>query len=577
MGFFRLGNSQNQYLGIWYKKISVKTIVWVANREIPLINLSGVLMIIDLGILAFINGTGTVIWSVNVTGSTQNPIGQFMDTGNLVVKDANDKSEHFLWQSFDYPCDTHLPGMKLGKNFEVGLERHLSSWKSIDDLARGEYTYLLDPQGYPQCILKNGSVELFRTGPWNGLRFSGRPNLKPNPYYTYGLVYSEEEVYYHCELINPVVSRYGVSYEGIVKRLLWVDQTQKWDTYLTAPTDNCDNYRLCGPNGSCNIGNSSACGCLSKFVPRNETEWGNGDYSKGCVRRTPLDCHSGEGFLKSSWPQLEEDKEDYSHLSSLNSNTYAWPSFSLYILKKKGWRKREGRTKLQHGHAYYKETKNEDLDLPLFHLATITKATDNFAIDNKIREGGFGLVYMGMLEGGLEIFVKLLSRNSQQGVDEFKNEVICIAKLQHRNLVKLLGYCIQGEERSLIYEYMLNNTLDSFIFDQSKKLLLDWPKCFHIINGIARGLLYLHQDSRFRIIHRDLKGSNILLNHEMNPKISDFGLARIFGGNETIANTKRVVRKLGYMSPEYAIEALFSVKSDVFSFGVIVLEVVSGK
>ncbi|KAJ8761401.1 hypothetical protein K2173_001532 [Erythroxylum novogranatense] len=216
-------------------------------------------------------------------------------------------------------------------------------------------------------------------------------------------------------------------------------------------------------------------------------------------------------------------------------------------------------------------------ELPLFSFSQVAAATNNFSDENKLGQGGFGPVYRGKLPGAEEIAVKRLSKVSGQGLDEFKNEVILIAKLQHRNLVRLLGCCIEGEEKILVYEYMANKSLDCFLFDHSKQGLLDWFMRFTIIEGIARGLLYLHRDSRLRIIHRDLKASNILLDEDMNPKISDFGMARIFGGNQNEANTNRVVGTYGYMSPEYAMEGLFSVKSDVFSFGVLVLEIVSGR
>ncbi|CAA3023836.1 G-type lectin S-receptor-like serine threonine-kinase At4g27290 isoform X2 [Olea europaea subsp. europaea] len=152
--------------------------------------------------------------------------------------------------------------------------------------------------------------------------------------------------------------------------------------------------------------------------------------------------------------------------------------------------------------------------------------------------GGFGPVYKGKLPKGTEIAVKRLP---QDCLKEFKNEVILIAKLQHRNLVKLLGCCIQAEERMLIYEYLPNKSLDSFIFDTIKRKMLPWSGRFRIILGIARGLLYLHQDSRLRIIHRELKTSNILLENEMNPKILDFGIARIFGGEQTEEKTRRII------------------------------------
>uniref|UniRef100_A0ACD5W4J5 Uncharacterized protein n=1 Tax=Avena sativa TaxID=4498 RepID=A0ACD5W4J5_AVESA len=219
----------------------------------------------------------------------------------------------------------------------------------------------------------------------------------------------------------------------------------------------------------------------------------------------------------------------------------------------------------------------EDLDLPLFDLDVLLAATDNFAVDYMIGQGGFGSVYMAQLEDGQEVAIKRLSQKSLQGIGEFKNEVKLIAKVQHKNLVKLLGCCIDGDERMLVYEFMHNNSLDTFIFDEGKREILGWKNRFDIILGIARGLLYLHEDSRVRIIHRDMKASNVLLDRNMIPKISDFGIARMFGGDQTTEYTMKIIGTYGYMSPEYALDGIFSMKSDVYSFGVLVIEIITGR
>uniref|UniRef100_A0A5B6YQG4 Protein kinase domain-containing protein n=1 Tax=Davidia involucrata TaxID=16924 RepID=A0A5B6YQG4_DAVIN len=216
-------------------------------------------------------------------------------------------------------------------------------------------------------------------------------------------------------------------------------------------------------------------------------------------------------------------------------------------------------------------------NLQVFSFATIKAATKKFSSENKLGEGGFGPVYKGKLLDGQEIAVKRLSETSKQGLEEFKNEVTLAAKLQHVNLIRLLGFCTEREEKMLIYEYMPNKSLDFYLYDPIRRLPLDWEKRVHIIEGITQGLLYLQEYSRFTIIHRDLKASNILLDNEMKPKISDFGIARIFQKDEHEANTSRIVGTYGYVPPEYVKRGIYSTKYDVYSFGVLVLQIISGK
>jgi serine/threonine protein kinase len=220
----------------------------------------------------------------------------------------------------------------------------------------------------------------------------------------------------------------------------------------------------------------------------------------------------------------------------------------------------------------------EDRQIVAFKMETLVAATENFHDDNKLGEGGFGPVYKGATHDGKEIAVKKLSMTSMQGQKEFRTEVKLVAKIQHRNLVKLLGCCDEGSEKLLVYEYLPNSSLDKILFDPIKRKELDWKKRYNIILGVARGLLYLHEDSQPRIIHRDIKASNILLDENWNPKIADFGLAKLFPDNESYVGTlTKVAGTPGYMAPEYAMHSQLTAKADVYSFGVLLLELVTGR
>ncbi|XP_075671524.1 G-type lectin S-receptor-like serine/threonine-protein kinase At4g27290 isoform X2 [Castanea sativa] len=641
LGFFSPGNSRNLYLGVWYKKLP-GTIVWVANRENPLTDSYGALTLAENGNLTITDQNNHTVWSSNSSGAEM-PIAQLLESGNFVVREkTNTNTESYIWQSFDFPSDTQLPGMKMGWNFKTGLNRVLTSWKNATDPSRGEFTYTFDNLGLPQLVFRKGSEKKFRTGLWNGQRFSGAvTNI--NPVFKPSIVYNKDELYYRYEATdNSVVTRVTLTESGSVQRLLLNEGSGEWSVMYSIPNDLCDVYAQCGANGICKISKRPICECLKGFVPKHQKEWEVLNWTGGCVRRIPMTCEKGEGFLKVEGVKLPDLVQfrlnesmglneceaeclkncscmAYANSDIRNGGTGCLMWFDDLIdirefIDEKGEQDvylREAASELDKlGDSSPKKMRlliisitcgmlvlglaccftvwknrtkkrgkltNEVMEMPLFDFASILRSTNNFSSTNKIGEGGFGPVYKGELLLGQEIAVKRLSNSSSQGLEEFKNEVIMISKLQHRNLVRILGCCIEREERMLIYEYMPNKSLDYFIFDQNGRASLDWQKRFQIVMGIARGLLYLHQDSRLRIVHRDLKPSNILLDGELNPKISDFGIARIFGGDQVEAKTKRVIGTYGYMSPEYAIDGKFSVKSDVFGLGVLMLEILSGQ
>ncbi|XP_062189246.1 G-type lectin S-receptor-like serine/threonine-protein kinase B120 isoform X2 [Phragmites australis] len=667
------------YLGIWYRVISPRTVVWVANRAAAATSASPSLTLTDTGELRVLdgaaNGTATpapLLWSSNTSSRASVPRGSYsaaiQDSGSLQVRGE----DGVLWDSFWHPTDTMLSGMRIPV-FAPGrgpVERFLfTSWASETDPSPGRYALGLDPHNSGQAyIWKDGNVIIWRSGQWTGQNFVGIPW---RPLYMYGYKPANDPVlgqYYTYTATNTSLQRFVVVPNGTDVCYMVKKSSQKWETVWMQPSNECEYYATCGANAKCTVvqDGKAKCTCLKGFQPKLLDRWNAGNWSQGCIRSPPLGCQvnqSGDGFLAignvkwpdfSYWVSTVADETGcrtacqnncscgaYVYLTTIGCLAWGNELIDIYELPSGGynlnlklpaselrehhaiwkiativsvvvlfvlvaclvlwwqrgrnikdavhrsWRSRHSSTQSQQTSGMLDISQsirfNDEVEdgksheLKVYSLDRIRAATCNFCDSNKLGAGGFGPVYMGKLPGGEEVAVKRLCRNSGQGLEEFKNEVLLIAKLQHRNLVRLLGCCIQGEEKILVYEYMPNKSLDAFLFNPEKQGLLDWKKRFDIIEGIARGLLYLHRDSRLRVVHRDLKASNILLDADMNPKISDFGMARMFGGDQNQFNTNRVVGTFGYMSPEYAMEGIFSVKSDIYSFGVLILEIITGK
>ncbi|KAI4374114.1 hypothetical protein MLD38_012149 [Melastoma candidum] len=212
-----------------------------------------------------------------------------------------------------------------------------------------------------------------------------------------------------------------------------------------------------------------------------------------------------------------------------------------------------------------------------FSYDELRTATDNFSTRNKIGRGGFGIVYKGKLRNGLRVAIKKLAVASKQGQREFLAEINAIALVTHQNLVRLIGCCVEGTNCILVYEYLENNSLDHALLGQKEtRTRLDWQKRSAICVGTAKGLTFLHEEAVPHVVHRDIKASNILLDKSFTPKIGDFGLAKLFPDDITHIST-RIAGTTGYLAPEYAMAGQLTMKADVYSFGILILEIVSGK
>ncbi|CAL5438697.1 unnamed protein product [Camellia sinensis] len=595
--------STSRYLGIQHMgvypwvNVRIPMLVWVANRDKPIADTSGTLSISHDGNLVLSNYSGnfyTILNAQHPAMSSSNTSATLLNTGNLVLRAAG---KHIVWQSFDYPSDTWLPGMKLGlfKSSTGQLENQfLTSWLSDQVPSMGAFTFGVDPNNTKQLVIWKRGVIYWRSGMWNGYNFTYFAQSYDIQFnFSY---FSNEGQSYFTFTVNENKHSYWIDLRsvGIIGAVGISKELGSFPDISDAPI-------FCHPgqvrfrpiNQGCVAPEPSNCTTGDAFIktisvePKSYDEMIYGiNYSLGisdcediCRRHCSCIAYSSgklsgcsffsdiekspfstyilyirAGFMVEK--EIIKIKPVMTPQSTLDlSNPYSnWRRANpmLIILPPGNSKKRQlwlaiggnnGRSKdetSQDTELLLYEQKTEaaiidDHELILFTLRSIEIATDYFSDANKLGEGGFGSVYKGKLVNGEEIAVKRLSKSTGEGLREFKNE------------------------------------------NKARRALLDWKMRVNIIEGIAQGLQYLHKYSRLRIIHRDLKTSNILLDDNMNPKISDFGTARIFGDNEAQANTKRIVGTYGYMSPEYALDGLFSVKSDVFSFGVMMLEIISGK
>uniref|UniRef100_A0A0E0DIU3 Receptor-like serine/threonine-protein kinase n=1 Tax=Oryza meridionalis TaxID=40149 RepID=A0A0E0DIU3_9ORYZ len=604
LGFFSPGKSTKRYLGIWFT-VSGDTVYWVANRDRPLDDKSGVLLLNDDGsqLVLLDGGSRRTVWSASFLGAASAAVVQLLDSGNLVVRNGRGSGGDaaYLWQSFDQPSDTLLPGMKMGKSLWSGQEWFITAWRSADDPSPGDYRRTLATDGLPELVLwrggggGGGATKVYRTGPWNGRFFNGVPEASNySDKFPLQVTSSAREVTYGYGSVATAggapLTRVVVNYTGVVERLVWDASSRAWQRFFQGPRDPCDSYARCGPFGLCDAdaAATSFCGCVDGFTAASPSAWALWNTSGGCRRDVALDCAAGGGGSRTTdkFKVVRGVKLPDTHNASVDMGATAAEcerrclgncscvAYAAADINGGGcviWTDdivdlryvdRGQDLYLRLAKAEFAETKRSLMILVVPPVA----ATIAILL----------IAFVGVQSDGRMVAVKRLKQSAltNKGKKDFAREVAVMAGLHHGSLLRLLAYCNEGNERILVYAYMNNRSLDNHIFGPlTRRTNLHWRRRFDIIQAIAKGVAYLHEGPDGSVIHRDLKLSNILLDDELKPKIADFGTAKLFVADQS---GQTLVVSQGYASPEYALRGEMTLKCDVYSFGVVLLETLSG-
>ncbi|KAE9616836.1 putative protein kinase RLK-Pelle-SD-2b family [Lupinus albus] len=639
LGFFQTGNSSNYYIGTWYKKVSERTYVWVANRDNPLSDNNSVMLTISGGNLVLLNQSQNIVWSTNLSSpSSGSVVAVLLDSGNLILSNRPDATEsEALWQSFDHPADTWLPGGKIKLDNKTKKPQYLTAWKNNEDPATGLFSLELDPNGTRSyLILWNKSEQYWTSGTWNGQIFSLVPEMRLNYIYNFSFHSDENESYFTYSVYNKsIISRFVMDISGQIKQLTWLESTKQWNLFWAQPRQQCEVYAFCGAFGSCNENSQPYCNCLSGYKPSSQSDWDRGDHSGGCVKETKFQCETSnpsngakdrfQTMLSMKFPNHSEtmaagnvEECESTCLNDCSCTAYAYDSNGCSIWK---------RDLLNVQQLSQGDSSGETLFLRLaaseFHDSKSNKGTIISVVAGVVsgivvilalllivmlrrrkRYVGTGTTVEGSLVafgyrdlqnatknfseklggGGFgSVFKGMLSDSSviavkklesiSQGEKQFRSEVSTIGTVQHVNLIRLRGFCSDGAKRLLVYDYMPNGSMDANLFHE-KKLVLDWKIRYQIALGTARGLTYLHEKCRDCIIHCDVKPENILLDADFCPKVADFGLAKLVGRDfSRVLTTMRGTR--GYLAPEWISGVAITAKADVYSCGMMFFEIVS--